>query len=361
MQLILLNTTHLPSRTVWRMKVSTTIDGGTSPSPFVNAQAVEAWDTWFRWRDDGQLRDVTLEDTWERLASALAGDASRRPGYKRRLIDAFEGWHLLLDERVSATAGTRAPQWSAHDLHAVLNAASFVRASGSRHRYFDLAHFEEVAALSVHALDDAAALAADGSSRSTPGASVGIVGVSDALALLGFAYDSDAGRAQAANIAQAMAQGCLSGSIVLARDRGARARCDADWNVRAQRRGYRSELIEAATKHGLRHGRLTAIRSQPRLALFANGVADALDPLPSAAGANPDTDAACTDVTAQLRLRAAIQPWLDERIAFPLSICNEPKASDLETWNTLARQLDLAPLTWRSRSPAAPIQRSADS
>ena len=361
MQLILLNTAHLPSRTVWHMKDSTTIDGDASPSPFANAQAVEAWDTWFRWRDDGQLRDVTLEDTWERLASALAGDASRRPGYKRRLIDAFAGWHLLLDERVSATAGTPAPQWNAHDLHAVLNAASFVRASGSRHRYFDLAHFEEVAALSVHALDDAAALAADGSSRSTPGASVGIIGVSNALALLGLAYDSDAGRAQAANIARAMAQGCLSGSIVLARDRGARARCDADWNARAQRRGYRSELIEAAKKHGLRHGRLTAIRSQPRLALFANGVADALDPLPCTAGANPVTDAACTGVAAQLRLRAAIQPWLDERIACPLSICNEPKASDLETWNTLARQLDLAPLTWRSRSPAAPIQRSADS
>ena len=43
-----------------------------SPSPFLDPVAVEAWDAWFRWREDGQLRDISVEATWERVAGALA-------------------------------------------------------------------------------------------------------------------------------------------------------------------------------------------------------------------------------------------------------------------------------------------------
>src|SRR5947208_17040636 len=97
-------------------------------SPFLNTQAVETWDTWFRWREGGQLRDLTIESTWQRVATALAASraSARRPGYKRRLLDAFGAWHLLLDERVLATAATSSPQWRSNDLAAVLNIASFV-------------------------------------------------------------------------------------------------------------------------------------------------------------------------------------------------------------------------------------------
>ena len=39
-------------------------------SPFVSPVAVEAWDTWFRWRENGTLHDDTVDATWRRVASA---------------------------------------------------------------------------------------------------------------------------------------------------------------------------------------------------------------------------------------------------------------------------------------------------
>ena len=126
-------------------------------SPFLNTRAVETWDTWIRGREHGRLRDLTIEYTWERVAGALATTrgAASRPGYQRRLFDAFCNWQLILDERVLATAATSTPRWLADDLSAVLNIASFVRAPGMPHASIDHALIEEVAALAVFALDDA--------------------------------------------------------------------------------------------------------------------------------------------------------------------------------------------------------------
>ena len=331
-------------------------DDKTEASPFRDARAVETWDTWFRWRDAGRLRDLTIEDTWERVASALAAHAARPPHYKHSLMEALAHWQLLLDERLLMHAGT-AVERRGGGLHAALNAASFVLAGTTGHAHFDRAHFEVVAALAVQALDDAADLAAHapGPARCTR---VGIIGLGDALALLGIEYDSDAGRSQAADIAKALAQGSLAGSITLARERGAHARCGKAWHAQARQRGYRPDLVEAADTHGLRQGLHTAITSQPRLALFANAASDALDP---ALAANTEEESDASDktiplsshrsapvgVAAQLRLRAAIQPLIDEPIVYPLSIDREPDASDIQAWTEDARRLDLAPPTWR--------------
>ena len=96
---------------------------------FIDIGAVEAWDAWFRWRQDGELRDVSIEQTWSRVAGALAGP--ELPGqaapFQRQLVDALLGWKLLPDERIAASAGTAAPAWPDDGLVAVLNAANFVR------------------------------------------------------------------------------------------------------------------------------------------------------------------------------------------------------------------------------------------
>ena len=128
------------------------------PSPFINPLAVEVWDTWFRWREFGQLRDLTIDATWDRVATALMGVESGidRGPFKRRLMDAFASWQLLLDERVLETAGTPTLSWRNDDLVAVLNVARFVRAPCTQHASFDLVTFEDVATLAVRALDNAA-------------------------------------------------------------------------------------------------------------------------------------------------------------------------------------------------------------
>ncbi|HEY0178168.1 MAG TPA: hypothetical protein VGC30_00870, partial [Dokdonella sp.] len=240
-----------------------------APSPFIDAAAVEAWDAWFRWREHDRLHDRAIESTWRRAAAAVAGRADG--GLADALIDAYASWRLLLDERILATAGTPSADWPRTELAAVLNAAAFVRWRLSPTAQFDRDRFVETAALAVRALDAAGAGA-------TP-LRIGVVGLADAIALLGLRYRAPLAREQAREIVRALAEGCLRGSVQLARERGARFDADEDTLRSVSRRGLATELIRDVRRCGLRHRRLTAIAPQPRLALLANNVADALDPL----------------------------------------------------------------------------------
>jgi ribonucleoside-diphosphate reductase alpha chain len=354
-------------------------------SPFINPLAVEVWDTWFRWREFGQLRDLTIDATWDRVATALMGVESGidRGPFKRRLMDAFASWQLLLDERVLETAGTPTLSWRNDDLVAVLNVARFVRAPCTQHASFDHVTFEDVAALAVRALDNAA-LVHPTAARPANRLRIGVIGLGDAFALLGLPYDSAAARAQAAVIARALANGCLTESIGLARERGPSVQCGGEWHRRAGLRGISNVLIEDAAHQGLRYTRLTAITSQQRLAWFANHVSDALDPalarastqtIPSADGRRAmDSDGytatlsrligglpsnslvpAVAPVSAQLRLRAAMQNWIDERIAYPVQVDNEPSVDRVTTWAALAADLGLGEFVWRLASNGSRI------
>jgi ribonucleoside-diphosphate reductase alpha chain len=320
-------------------------------SPFIAPLAVEVWDTWFRWRELGQLRDLTIDATWNRVANALteAEPAADRGPVKRRLMDAFASWQLLLDERVLETAGTRNASWRNNNLVAVLNAAKFVRGPCTAHASFDHVAFADAAALAVRALDNAALANPGGGPASD--LQIGVIGLADALALCGIPYDSIAAQTRAATIARALASGCLTESIHLARERGPLFECGKEWRDRAGLRGISSDLIEGAMHNGLRYSQLTAITSQHRLAWFANHVADAVDPAlthpsaPAIPGIEKrrlvDSDGyaaalsrhivrapsnspllAHAPVAAQLRLRTAMQPWIDERIAYSLQIDN---------------------------------------
>ena len=320
---------------------------------FIDIGAVEAWDAWFRWRQDGELRDVSIEQTWSRVAGALA--CPERPGqagpFQRQLVDALLGWKLLPDERIAASAGTAAPAWPDDGPVAVLNAANFVRRRFDADADFDHAAFAATAALAVRMLDNAALLAGRRSVRAGPHARIGLVGLADALYFLGLPYDSPAACAQARRIARSLAEGCLQGDLQLARERGGHP-VPAETHV-APAPAWRAAFEQELRRHGRRHARLTAITSQRRLARFANNVADAVDPLCSscAASSAPCTAArtksppgyafilarrrlaadgatgvpACTPVTAaaQLAMRAAMQAWIDQPIDYPLAAAGD--------------------------------------
>jgi ribonucleoside-diphosphate reductase alpha chain len=316
-------------------------------SPFIELAAVEAWDAWFRWREQGDLRDLSIEDTWRRVAVAMAsveslGDVAT---WQSQFMRALSSWRLLPDAEVLANAGTGRPLLHDDTLHAALNAACFVPVDPAAVSAPDLAALSECATLAVRMLDNAALLAGVASPRLR----IGIIGIADALALMGVGYDSDAGRAQAASMAKALATGCLRGSIILAVERGPCSDGDARAAIeRAESRGMPADLLRAAAGHGLRHAQLTAITSQPRLALLANDVADAADPLRgenhanviaaaggqrcirssgfaldilrargAASGTTADAPAA-PSLEARIAMRAALQPWIDEPIAYPL-------------------------------------------
>ena len=356
-------------------------------SPFVDLAAVEAWDAWFRWREKADLRDLSIEDTWRRVSDALA---SIEPGgetttWRTRFMDALASWRLLPDERLLADAGTgRITHWDGV-LHACLNAAGFVCWGPTTGASMDLAALGGCAALAVRALDNAALQA----SIAAPRLRIGMIGVADALALQGLRYDSDPGRMQAAAMARALAEGCLHGSIMLAAERGACNYDDCAMHAciaRAQRRGISAELLQDAVHYGVRHTQLTAITSQPRLALLANDVADAVDPLrgknhaivisasdgqhttvrSSGYALNilhtdgiepkgmPDT---LPDLSwmAQIKMRAVLQPWIDQPIDYPLLATNDlGKAQQLEA-RKLAAGHELGEPTWREVVELKPL------
>ena len=333
-------------------------------TPFSSTHAVETWDAWFRWRERGRLRDVTVEDTWARVASAVsAGLRTPRADFAPHLFDAMHGWKLLLDERLLASAGTPSPQWDARNLGAALNVAAFVRAPGMAHATLDLAALQESACLAVCALDAAArAIATDMPPRSLH---IGLLGVGDALHALGLEYDSDAACAQVAAVAAALAHSSLSCALALARAAPPAVQPDPAWFERAARRALPREWLDAAARHGVAFDTLTAIVPQQRLASFANRASDALDPVLEPAATPSAFDVArgaplrlnvasahrhapaVASVAAQLRLRAVAQPWIDAPIDYPVVCAAAPDSGTQETWRAQALELGLVPPLWR--------------
>lgn len=316
-------------------------------SPFSDPLAVEAWDARFRWREGGVLRDLTVEATWQRVADALAMAEPRQAAlWSRRYFDAFSGWRLLPCASILQHAGTTAG--IAHVPAAALNLAAFVQAPGSPYARFDTARFGATAHLAVRMLDDMLQLQGGGAGVALR---IGLIGCADALHLLGLRYDSAPARAQARSIARALCEGCLAGTVELAAERGGRADAAAMATVRLQARELPAGLAADVRRHGVRHPDTTAVDRHPWLALFANNVADALDPLagdatvyrietadgyrdirsPGAAltlaqrraGAGT-TRGADTLVSvapkAQLQLRAAMQPWIDQPIDHSMTV-----------------------------------------
>lgn len=328
-----------------------------SPSTyFSHTASVDAWDNWFRWRDGAVLRDRTIDATWQRIANAIAGKTGASAAlWASRYVEAFSQWRLLPDERLLRVAGTPGLIDNREPLHAVLNLAAFVIAASSTRARLDLARLAETAALAVRLLDDAVQAVPQAGERQTD-IRVGVIGLADALRALDIAYDSPKARALAHDVATTLASATLLGSVELARERAAGRNEPGTFVDLWQARGMSETLIEEALRWGVRHARITAIEPHPQLALLANNVCDALDPLLS-----PATDAdnrppidplrrhavEQPSLQAQIELRAAMQPWIDLPIAYPLIACADPPEDDLSALHDLPEKSGLPPLHYR--------------
>lgn len=349
---------------------------------FIEPSAVDAWDAWFRWRDQGGLHDLTIDATWSRVADAVARVEGRMANlWAQRFADAFADWQLLPNEYLLRDAGTGVPMLAEDAPAAVLNAAAFVRVPSGTALCVDRDRLLATAALAVRLLDDVLLAMADASaSAPASGFRIGMIGMADALLRLGVRYDSEAGRRLAGEIAATLAAGCLQGAIALAAERG---HPDQDGHRLARLwrgRSMPSELIADGLYWGVRHSRLTAIDSQPRLALLANNVADALDPVmghdlssrdpvhrnPATASRHvsalephgayvrawpvepvPAETLENVPVTARIELRAAVQPWIDAPIEYPLIALQAPDRHTRKQCATLAQRSGLPVPRWR--------------
>ena len=138
---------------------------------FRDPRAVETWDCSFRWRRDGVLRDITIDDTWARVARALTRDPLRETAYR----DAFSRWRLLPDARLLRHAGTEVAPRLEGRIDAVLNAAAFVA-----RRSFDHVAFAVTATLAKALVDDARVFAPPGTAPV-----IGLIGFDEACHALG--------------------------------------------------------------------------------------------------------------------------------------------------------------------------------
>ena len=76
--------------------------------PFTAPISEHIWDTKYRYREDGAVRDRDITDTWRRIARALAGvEQKDRDDWERRFYDVLEDFRFLPGGRIQAGAGTR--------------------------------------------------------------------------------------------------------------------------------------------------------------------------------------------------------------------------------------------------------------
>lgn len=277
---------------------------------FSDPSAVDLWDACFRWRSGGQLRDRTIDATWQRVAGALTRSTGEERAYwHSRYAFAFGKWQILPDVRLLRYAGTDMPVPPMHDPVAVVNAGVFVSDPHTSSARFDHQRFGAAAAVAVRMLDDA--VLEFGPTDALPmRLGVGMVGLGDALDALGLVYGSGRSPAVAQAIAQSLAMGCLQGSLILADERG-RSRDDGGYALSAlwRHRALSGPMAEAMSRNH-RHACLTRIGRQPELACLANGASDALEPHEGARISHGGMRALSADAARRI-IHNAVLPWVD--------------------------------------------------
>ena len=297
---------------------------------FTSDIAVDTWDAHFRWRVGDELRDRTIDATWRRVASAVSGVEHRDTGeWQERFVKAFQEWRIVPDARLLTWAGTGRSDFEFDTPAATLNLGSFIAYPRLSAAHFDYSAFRTTVALAVRFLDDA--WLTYGSASSLPNVRIGLMGFAQALAALGWSYASERACDFASAIGETLSAACEAVSQQLAQERAP---------------------FGPARPHSVRrHPRMTGIHTQPLLALLANHVSDALDPMPGA-GQHPHPDWAnptpvnsldpSTLLLQQIRLRGRMQPWIDAPIDYPLVYSDDQLDPAAETaCRLLARQYRL--------------------
>jgi ribonucleoside-diphosphate reductase alpha chain len=152
---------------------------------------------------------------------------------------------------------------------------------------FNVARMKEVAAIGVRMLD----LVLDASEWPLPQQAeearlkrrvgLGFLGLGSALIMLGLRYDSAAGRAMAAHIAEELRNAAYAASVALAREKGAFPLFDAPEYLRGPFvRRLPDELQAAIAQHGIRNSHLVSIAPTGSISLaFADNASNGIEPV----------------------------------------------------------------------------------
>jgi ribonucleoside-diphosphate reductase alpha chain len=168
-----------------------------------------------------------------------------------------------------------------------INLVRFVSKPFTEGAAFDFARFARVVETSVRMLDDVLEVTAwplkaqheEAMNKRRVG--LGFTGLGDALIMLRLRYDSEAARAAAAGISEAMRDAAYKASVELAKERGAFPLFNADMYLSGTSFAARlpAELKALIRKHGIRNSHLLSIAPTGTISLaFADNASNGIEP-----------------------------------------------------------------------------------
>jgi ribonucleoside-diphosphate reductase alpha chain len=167
-----------------------------------------------------------------------------------------------------------------------INLTEFVEQPFAEGAYFDKERFGDVVRTSIRMLDDVLDATAwplpeqDKEAEAKRRVGLGYLGLGDALIMLGIRYDSEEGRAMAAEMSRVMRDESYRASVELAQEKGAFPLFDAEKYLQGQFVARLPDDIKASIReHGIRNSHLMSIAPTGTITLaFADNASNGIEP-----------------------------------------------------------------------------------